>query len=126
MDKKLEARITRLEKVLSRSVKNEDENSSNGRFIETMDLAAILMSLAGVSNANSLLKNEKEILEGILEKYKDQDEISLDLPIKARGFVWGGSLSDLLSSVFDRTDGVMGDVEKSVKTQSYMKRKYDL
>lgn len=110
---------------LKRGRMNENDSGS-GRFIETMDLAAIIMSLAGVSNANSLLQNEKEILEGILEKYKEQDEISLDLPIKARGFIWGGTLSDLLSSVLARTEGVMGDVEKSVKTQYYIKRMYGL
>ena len=127
MDKKLEQRIKRLERMMShKSIKNEDENTSNDRFIETWDLVAILMSLAGVSNANSLLSNEKEILDRILEKHKDMDEISLDLPIKDRGFVWGGTLSNLLSSIFNRTNGVMKDAEKAIKLQYSMKTKYDL
>lgn len=105
-----------------KSVKNED--TSSGRFIDKWDLIAILMSLAGVSNANSLLKNEKEILERIVEKYKNNDEISLDTTIVAQNFVAGGTLSKLLSSIFDRTEGVLGDAEKAVRLHTSMKRKY--
>lgn len=122
MDKKLETRISRLERMMNRKF----EDTSSERFIEIWDLVAILMSLAGVSHANSILNNEKEILENILETHKDQDEISLDLPIKARGFIWGGTLSELLSSIFHLTEGVNKDSEKAVKTQSSIKRKYGL
>lgn len=125
MDKKLESRIARLERMMNhKSFKNED--ISSGRFIDKWDLVAILMSLAGVSNASSLLNNEKEILERIVEKYKDDDEISLDTTIVAPNFVAGGTLSKLLSSIFDRTEGVLGNAEKAVRLHTSMKRKYDL
>ena len=124
MNKKLESRIARLERMMNhKSAKNEDTHSD--RYIDKWDLVAILMSLSGVSGANSLLKNEKEILERIVNKYKDQDEISLDISIVAPNFIAGGTLSDLLYSIFDRTEGVLGDAEKAVKLHTSMNRKYD-
>lgn len=119
MDKKLEQRIARLERAFT----NKFEDASSDQFISSDDLFYILASLAGLSNANSILKNEASILENVATKYKDEN-VRLDLPILANNF--NGDLSDLLSEIFDHVDGIKQQAERAIKYHTYIRRKYSL
>lgn len=121
MDKKLEARIARLERALNATSKFED--ASSDQFISSDDLFYIAGSLAGLSSANSILKNEKAILENIATKYKG-DDVRLDLPILANNF--NGDLSDLLSEIFGHVEGIKQQAEQAIKYHTYIRRKYSL
>lgn len=121
MDKKLEARIARLERVLNTT--NKFEDVSNDKLISSDDLFYILASLAGLSNANSILKNEASILENIATKYSGEN-VRLDLPILANNF--NGNLSDLISEIFGHVEGIKKQAEQSIKYHTYIKRKYNL
>lgn len=121
MNKKLEARIYRLEKMLNATNKFEDVSSD--QFISSAELFYIVSSLSGLSGANSALDSEKEILEKVANKYNGK-AIKLNLRIKAPNF--DGDLSDLLSDIFDYVEEINRAAEKAVEYNSSIRDKYSL
>lgn len=100
------------------------ENTSTDRFIKVWDISVILMSLLDLRNANPTLRNAEEILERILKEHKDQEEVSLNLPIAARNF--NGNLSDLLSAIFENVEYINKAAEKATRYHSSIRREYGL
>ena len=107
----------------NRKNENNSDVHHSDQFISSDELFYILASLAGLSSANSILENESQILERIAHKYKGET-IQLDLPILANNF--NGSLSDLLSSIFDYVEGIKVAAEKAIKYHTSIRDKYGL
>lgn len=121
MDKKLEARVARLETALNSTNKFEDVSSD--KFISSDELFYIVASLTGLSGADPTLKNEKEILERVADKYNGK-AVRLDLRVKAPNF--DGDLSDLLSDIFDSVEGIKRTAEKASNYHTSIRNKYNL
>lgn len=100
------------------------EDASSDRFIKVWDLSVILISLLDLRGANPTLRNEEEILERIVEKHTDHEEVSLYLPIASSNFK--GNLSDLLSDIFENVEHINKAAEKATKYYSSIRREYGL
>ena len=123
MNKMLEKRIARLEKLLTIDSKFESNDSDKAQYIEFYDLMGVLVKLAGIGSANFLLKTYKGILENILTKYNEQP-VPLDLPITASNFA--GDLAGLLENIFKQVRAVMLTAEESNTYNDSIRKKYSI
>lgn len=121
MNKKLEARIYRLEKMLNATNKFEDVSSD--QFISSDELFYIVSSLSGLISSDTTFNNEKEVLEKVANKYNGK-AVRLDLHVKAPNF--DGDLSDLLSDIFDHVEWVKRAAEKAYNYHTSIRDKYSL
>lgn len=119
-DEKLEKRICRLYNLVSRSKKFEEESTVE---IPYMELMGVIVKLAGISHANRLLNNYKEILERLLDRNR-LDSFSLNYPITAPNFA--GDLAGLLNEIFDHVDGVQRTAEEANRYNDMLRKKYNI
>ena len=83
----------------------------------------VLVKLAGIGNANFLLKTYKDILDNIFTKYNGKP-VPLDLPITASNFA--GDLTGLLENIFEQVEGVMLTAKEANTYNDSIRKKYSI